>query len=350
MISNLKKYTEGITKKATEREPESLWNRQNLNINSDMPLKKIYQKGTVDAACWAYMKLLREKDKTKRVYAVDPYVEVYQFRDNLYGLLEETPDGNADVWMYLIIGPEKAMLIDTGYGIGNLKGLIKEISGEKELIVVNGHAHNDHILGNGQFDRVYCHKYDVPVIKKQDAHSWDYMFDKETGEGIYAEFDRDEIINFHPYEIISCEDGYIFDLGNGYEVELIHMGGHTPGNCCFLDKTDRTLFAGGTVLAMSIGVYGPFEGMEYGDMATLAEFTSNLERLASRISEFDYAFSGHYTTDIESFSVLDILEACKEVMKDPEHNYTYKEEYEWGIKYFKHIKGLGVLKYGNNAF
>ena len=349
MVSDIKSYTRGLTKKAVKREDKALWARQNDHIASQMPFNKIYQKGTVDASCWAYMKLLREKDKTKHIYDIDPYVEVYKFRDNLYGLLQETPDGNADVWMYLIIGPKRALLVDTGYGIGDLKGLVNELSGGKPVIVVNNHAHNDHILGNGQFDEVYCHKYDVPVLQKQDAHSWDYMFDEE-GKGIYAEFDRNAIIKFKPYSIIPCEDGHIFDLGDGYEIELIYMGGHTPGNSCFLDKSGRTLFAGGTVLGMSIGIYGPMDGIPYGEKATLREFTENMKKLAARIDEFDYAFSGHYTTDIESFCVLDILDACSDVLKDPVHNYTYKEEFEWGVKYYKHIKGLGVLEYGSNAF
>src|ERR1017187_6192898 len=35
---------------------------------------------------WAYMKETRENNKTRKVYPVNPYVEVYQFRDNLYEL------------------------------------------------------------------------------------------------------------------------------------------------------------------------------------------------------------------------------------------------------------------------
>ena len=59
---------------------------------------------------WAYMKMLREGNKTLKVYDVNPYIEVYQFYDNLYGLFNQNCDGAGDVWMWLVIGPEKAMV------------------------------------------------------------------------------------------------------------------------------------------------------------------------------------------------------------------------------------------------
>ena len=99
--------------------------RTNRPIASCMKGTRLVQRESIDATSWAFMKMLREQDRTKKVYPVDPYVEVYQFRDNLYGLLTESADGMGDPWMYLLIGPEKAMLVDTGFGIGNLKGLVR---------------------------------------------------------------------------------------------------------------------------------------------------------------------------------------------------------------------------------
>ena len=131
---------------------------------------------------WAYMKELREKDKTMRIYPVNPNVEVYQFRDNMYGLFNQNCDGMGDVWMYLIIGPEKAMLIDTAFGIGDMKGLVDEITGGMPLIVANTHAGPDHCLGNVRFDKVYCHEYAVyNITHRCKPRAWDYLFD-ENGD------------------------------------------------------------------------------------------------------------------------------------------------------------------------
>jgi glyoxylase-like metal-dependent hydrolase (beta-lactamase superfamily II) len=91
--------------------------------------------------------------------------------------------------MYLLLGLEKVLLIDTGFGVGDLKGLVDQITGGTPLVVVNTHAHFDHTYGNIQFDSLYCHDYEVPrLIAKQNPHIWDYLFD-EQGNCIWIEFD-----------------------------------------------------------------------------------------------------------------------------------------------------------------
>ena len=42
----------------------------------------------------AWINNLRENNKTKKIYDVDPFVEVYQFRENFYGLLTNLLDGH----------------------------------------------------------------------------------------------------------------------------------------------------------------------------------------------------------------------------------------------------------------
>lgn len=333
----------------TSRLPEAKRAHQNQPIENTLSIRRVYQRSPVDENCWAYMKMLRREGGGKTVYPVDPYVEVYQFRDNLYGFLNESPDGRADSWMYLIIGPQKAMLVETGYGIGNLKGLVEQIAPGKQLIVVNSHCHADHSMGNSQFGTVYCHAFDVPMLKQQNEHMWDSLFDPETGEGIWAEFNRRDIIPFRPYEIIGCEDGHIFDLGDGYEVELIFMGGHSAGNACYLDKHNKTLFAGGSILCMSVGVYGALPGDPNGRYATLPVFQRQLEKLSGRLNEIDSVFTGHFITDIESSVIPKMAQACREVLDDPLHNYTFKIPCRWGNLYCKYINGLGKIEYTQNA-
>lgn len=303
----------------------------------------------IDETCWAYMKLLREHDRTKKIYPVDPYAEVFQFRENLYGILTESLDGMGDSWMYLTIGPEKALLVDTSFGLGNLKGLVEELTGGKEVIVVNTHSHFDHAYGNAQFDRVYCHEYEAPVIRQQDAHIWDYLFEEGTGRGIWAEFDRDDLIPFKAYEVVACPDGYTFDLGDGYEVELVHMGGHSAGHAGYLDKKNRILFAGDDVISMRVGISGPKPGKPFGEYATVTALRDNLRKLAARMDEYDSVFTGHFVTDLENTTVKNMLDACEAVCTDPEHNYTYRGERNGMIQYFRYVEGLGTLCYNEKS-
>lgn len=209
-------------------------------IHSDLKSKRIVWE-TEHPVRWSFMKILRETSSLKQFYPeINPYTEVYQVREGVYALYNDSFDGAGDVWMYLVDGPEKALLVDTSFGVGDLKGLIRHLIGDKELIVVNTHAHYDHCYGNAQFERVYCHRNEVLDLQtKNNPDIWDYLFNNtdqpiqvwdewiQPGEPVYTHFDKEDIIidchhkeNYVPYEIIGIEDGHLFDLGDGYLVKL----------------------------------------------------------------------------------------------------------------------------------
>ncbi len=326
--------------------------RNNIPIPSPIKTKKIKVREPIDERCWAFMKALRERHATKRIYEVNPYAEVYRLRENLYGILTESLGGMGDVWTYVVIGPEKAMLIDTGYGVGDLKGLANELTGHMPLIVVNTHAHGDHASGNCQFDRVYCHEYSVPQLEKmRNPHIWDHLFD-EHGKPIWTEFDRNDIVPFHEYEIVGCPDGYIFSLGGDHEVELIWTAGHMAGHCMFLDKKDRLLFAGDDVISMRISIGGPRADDPYGQYATVTAYRDQMAKLAARLDEFDYVFPGHFVFDLENDVILALVEAANAIIANPK-DYDFVETAEMSTgtitRYHKFVRGLGTLAYTENA-
>jgi glyoxylase-like metal-dependent hydrolase (beta-lactamase superfamily II) len=317
-------------------------------IQSTLKTRRIQWREPENPVRWAFAKELREKDKTKRIYPVDPYAEVYQFRQNLYGIYTESLDGMGDPWIYLVIGPEKAMLIDTGFGVGDLKGLVDEITGGMPLVVVNTHCHFDHAYGNSQFDRVYCHEYEVRRLQaKQDPHIWDYLFDAD-GRCIWTEFDRQDIIPFKEYEIIGCPDGHRFNLGGDYDIELVFLPGHTPGHAAFLDKKNRILFAGDDACFGAVFIPGPEPGDPYGQYATVSGFRQELAKLVTRLDEFDGIFPGHGLVDLGTIMLVNILEACDQVLADPQ-NYDNQTEMTFGgvkwVRYNKMIYQSGYLSY-----
>jgi glyoxylase-like metal-dependent hydrolase (beta-lactamase superfamily II) len=321
-------------------------------IKSELKSKRIKFDVPQNQISWAYMKELREHNKTRKIYDINPYVEVYQFRDNLYGLFTENCDGAGDVWMYLIIGLEKAMLIDTAYGLGNLKGLVDKITGGKPIIVVNTHEHYDHAYGNCRFDKVYCHEYLVPYLKTQHEHMWDYLFD-DNGDNIWLEFDRKELPTFKKYEIVGVPDGYTFNLGGDYKVELVFTGGHAAGHAAYLDKKGRNLLSGDNICSdvsgcgsVNVSRPGP-----YAENTALQVYRDNVKRLVDRMDEYDYIFPNHFMNNIENNLMPNILEACDAVLANPE-DCDYKVE-TWGknatepsVRYFKFIRGFSVLAYG----
>ena len=69
----------------------------------------------------------------------------------------------------MIVGTEKAMLIDTGYDYGDLKRVVKSIT-EKPLYIVNTHGHVDHTSANALFDeKVYIHPKNMELCRRQRA-------------------------------------------------------------------------------------------------------------------------------------------------------------------------------------
>lgn len=211
------------------------------------------------------LKQMREHNDNKKIYPVNPYVEVFKFRNNFYGLFTPNLDGAGDVWSYLIEGPQMAMLIDTSYGLGDWKGLIKELIGDKPYIVVNTHTGSDHVLGNFHFSTVYCFEYEVDsILKKCHPHCFDYLFD-EDGNCKYVGFDKNDLPKYKPFNLIGLKNNHIFNLGEGYEIELLWTAGHAAGHAMYLDKKNRILISGDCLIPAtnSVGM-GPWIGDLYG--------------------------------------------------------------------------------------
>ena len=69
--------------------------------------------------------------------------------------------------LYLILGKEKALLFDTGYGFCDYRPLIHEVT-DLPLTVVCSHGHDDHVLGNYLFDKVYIAEEDYELCLAGD--------------------------------------------------------------------------------------------------------------------------------------------------------------------------------------
>lgn len=301
---------------------------------------------------WAYAKLLREHDKTRKVYDVDPYAEVYQFRDNVYGIYTHSLDGMGDPWMYLIVGPESAMLIDTSFGLGDLKGLVKELIGDMPYVVVNTHCAFDHSYGNTQFEKIYCHEYEAYNLEtRMRPDIWDYLFD-DKGKGIWADFDRNDLVKFRKYEIIGVPDGYIFNLGRDYDIELILLPGHSNGHATFLDKKNRILFAGDDACIGALGVGGGQKENPHRQYATVEALYYELNKLIARIDEFDGLFPGHGPVDVGTILLVSIKDACEAVIRDPkcyDAKYEFVRNGETVTQFCKMIFESGYLKYNRSS-
>ncbi len=309
---------------------------------------------------WSFMKILREYSTLREFYPeINPYTECYKVRDNTWALYNDSFDGVGDVWMYLINGPEKAMIIDTSFGVGDLKGLIKHLCGDKEIIVANTHAHFDHAYGNAQFGKAYCHEYEVPDMEtKNNAHIWDYLFNQEDhpvkvagemvapGEPLYTEFDKKDLIEYKPWEIVGIPNHYEFDLGGGYIVEAILLPGHTAGQCGYYDHQTGCFFVGDLT-----GIGGKPKGAPYREMCTVEAMHDELEKLQPELGKFSGIFPGHGAWDVHPICLRYLYETTCQILKDPFNYDTVREIERQGVKMVtatKNIHQWTALRYNPN--
>ena len=156
--------------------------------------------------------------------------------------------------LYLIAGKKHALLIDTGWGTGNLPALIASLT-PLPFEVVNTHGHRDHISGNNQFSEVYIHINDLALV---DETSTQY---------------------------IPIHDGYIFELGER-QIRVIRVQGHSPGSICLLDTETRTLFSGDTPRP------GPI-WLHLETSLTVYHFARSIKHLLQFAGEFDTIAPSH---------------------------------------------------------
>ena len=100
---------------------------------------------------WYTTELPSAYSNFKQVPSSQDWFEVYEIAPNLFVFYE--PRHYEGTIVNLIIGEQKAALIDTGCGIGNLRKTVEEVT-KKPVIVINTHTHSDHLGGNCQFDKI----------------------------------------------------------------------------------------------------------------------------------------------------------------------------------------------------
>jgi hydroxyacylglutathione hydrolase len=151
--------------------------------------------------------------------------------------------GPAGELMYLVEGKERAALIDTGTGVGDLRTFVENLT-MKPYFVLLTHGHVDHAMGAPAFDEVYMNPADKEVFA---SHS-DFTVRKEflqmsMGEN-YAMVREEDFI---PIGFCNCFKSLLpgdkFDLG-GIHLEICAGAGHTPGLVTILLVEERTLLLG----------------------------------------------------------------------------------------------------------
>lgn len=202
------------------------------------------------------------------------------------------------VGSHLLMGDEKALLIDTGYGYGNLRKEVEKIT-DKPVIVINSHVHPDHSMGNGQFEEVYVCAADLPRIHNGELSDLNELlmgYAKKKVPPVYLFLLYDRLKKKPSYETIYKElsESNTFELG-GRSIKLLEMPGHTPGSIIVLDEKSRSVFAGDAV--------NPAALLHFKRDFKLKEYAKQLDALAE-LTGYDYLYTSHIKKPLP-FSFVD---------------------------------------------
>ena len=217
-----------------------------------------------------------EYKSLQRIPVSDPWFEVYNVALNTIAIYE--PHQSEETISYLILGKDKALLLDTGMGISDLRKVVSELT-PLPIIVVNSHTHDDHVGGNWQFPTIYSMDTDFSRANAKGS-SADAQAEIASGE-ICSDLPKDfnaKTYRTKPWTISKyIHDGDTIDLG-GRTVEILSTPGHTPDAICLFDRANGLLFTGDTYYPAAIWLYRPET-----DLAAYAKSIARLSALAPQV-------------------------------------------------------------------
>jgi glyoxylase-like metal-dependent hydrolase (beta-lactamase superfamily II) len=244
-----------------------------------------------------------EYSALKRLTSLDAWFEIYEVRPGVFAIYE--PRQSEEVISYLITGSARAILFDTGMGIGDMRLAVSGLT-RLPVMVLNSHTHNDHVGGNWQFD---------------DVRDMDTAFTRENAKGSAADaqaelapgevcgalpqgFDSKSYAT-KPWRITSwIRDGDRIDLG-GRAVEILATPGHTPDSIALLDRENGLLFSGDTFYPAEIYLYRPETDLD--------AYERSMQRLAGLAAQVRLVLPSHNVPVADPEMLARVLAAFREV-------------------------------------
>lgn len=243
-----------------------------------------------------------------------PYIEhsVVQIAPNLY-CISEFYLVNA----FFLVGEEKAVLFDTGCGIGNLREICERIT-DKPITVMLTHGHFDHTGGLYQFTDcdVYMHPADLAMSTGNNEMRTFYA--SSRGEVRFpGEKNRLAMLARIPEEepeAVSLEitkplaEGDVFDVG-GSTITIYETPGHTDGSVAFLVEPQRVLVSGDTVNNSII-----LKRQPNNETTLIEEFNKTCRKLWDLGDRYDTLAVGHDGFSWEKHLVLDYVDLSQAIL------------------------------------
>lgn len=200
---------------------------------------------------------------------------------------------NSDTWRiiegdviscYLLAGSKRALLIDTGNGMGNIGEVVAGIT-HLPVTVALTHCHCDHAGGKGWFNSpAHVHEADMCFTSR-------LFSTRLASRYIAAKWTKSKDFPKQPYNAgyTAMTNGAVFELG-GRAVSVVHAPGHTHGSVIFLDDRYKFMFVGDNLSHSNLWMHLP-------GAVSVEEWIPTAKQIL-KLSEKYTIYSGH---DVQPF-------------------------------------------------
>lgn len=158
---------------------------------------------------------------------------------------------------YLLCGTERAVLIDTGLGVADIRAVTDRLT-RLPVTVVTTHAHWDHIGGHRYFEDISVHEAEADWLSVRFPLPLEAVKKNLTakpcrfpGDFVLEDY---QIFQGRPTRLLHDRD--CLDLG-GRRLTVLHTPGHSPGHCCFYEPGRGYLYSGDLVYCGCLDAFYP---------------------------------------------------------------------------------------------
>lgn len=238
----------------------------------------------------------------------DDWFKVFAVAPGVFAITE--PRQLEGVSSFLIVGSKRAILFDSGLGVGRIGDVVRKLT-MLPVTVLNSHTHFDHVGGNREFE---------------DARNLDEAFSTASARGeISAELRsyakdtlaEDRVCGSLPAGVTSRDyviptwriashvgDGERLDLGDR-TIEVLRTPGHTPDSMCLLDAANGLLFTGDTYYAGEVFLWAP--------ETVVTDYTASIATLAQLAPGLKLLLPAHGPPVADPIQLLELKQALQDI-------------------------------------